>query len=189
MDNKQKKKILNATYRSLLFLVLLSIGWTLYLAIDKIVNKTSSIFWLDVTLIVVSSFVLIFLISDCSKTKNMKNKFGLAKYLFFITFNSIIGVIVGAFVFYYKQLSITNGYLFAVCLIIVAELTCIIIFSLGLKLSKLYQNITINIDSTSETPNFDDELMLKKKLDALNRKLEIKKVQEKIDNIQKELDE
>ena len=59
----------------------------------------------------------------------------------------------------------------------------------GLSLIKLYKNTTLTIDSVSEVPNYDDELMLKKKRDELNRKLEMKKVAEEIESMKKELGE
>ena len=45
------------------------------------------------------------------------------------------------------------------------------------------------IDDLSEVPNYNDEIMLKKKLDELNRKLEMKKVTDEIEAKQKELEE
>lgn len=189
MDFKQKKQILVAVYRAIIFLSALSIGWILYLTIDKIANNTSSILWMDITLPVISSLLLLFMLLDIDKTRHIKNKFGIAQYLFFIIFNSIIALIVGAFVFYYKNIDISAGYLFAICLIFAIEMMCVMILFIGLKLSKLYKNLTVTIDSESETPNFDDELALKKKLNDINRKLEMKKVQEEIANKQRELDE
>ena len=40
----------------------------------------------------------------------------------------------------------------------------------------------------ADTPNFNDEILLKKRLDELNRKLEIKKIQDQIDEVEKKLD-
>ena len=53
----------------------------------------------------------------------------------------------------------------------------------------LNANTTLTINSVSEVPNYDDELMLKKKRDELNRKLEMKKVAEEIESMKKELGE
>lgn len=189
MDNKQKKKILKTIYKTLLLFILLSVGWVCYLAIDKLANQKSAIMWLDIALIVAGALIVIFAFAELSKTKHIKNKFGLSKFLYAITFLSFVGVIVIGFVFYYNELTIQFGYLFAITLILASEILSIIMFIVGLKLSKLYQNTTITIDSTTEVPNYDDELMMKKKLDEMTRKLEMKKVQEKIDAIQKELDE
>ena len=64
-----------------------------------------------------------------------------------------------------------------------------IYFVVGLKLTGLSRRTTITLDSTSPAPNFDDEIQLKKRLDTLNRKLEIKKLQDQIDDVEKKLDE
>lgn len=189
MDNKQKKKILKTIYKTLLLFILLSVGWTCYLAIDKLIAKKSAILWLDIALIVVCALIVIFALAELSKTKHIKNKFGLAKYLYAITFLSFVGVIVLGFVFYYTELTVQNGYLFAIALILASEVLSVVMFIVGLKLAKLYSNTTITIDSTAEVPNYDDELLMKKKLDEMTRKLEMKRVQEKIDAIQKELDD
>lgn len=187
MDTKQRKKLLNSTYKALSLISFLSLGWVVYLAIDKIVGK-SGILWLDITLICVCGLVLMFLALDANKTRRLKNKYGTAKYLFFIVFNTLVGIIAGGFVFYYKNIDIKTGYIFAICLVFAVEIICILIFTIGLRLSRLSQNTNVSIDSNSRTPNYDDELYLKKKLNELNRKLEMKKVQEKIDRVQKELD-
>ncbi|MBO7527589.1 MAG: hypothetical protein J6T74_06840 [Clostridia bacterium] len=187
MDNKQKRKLLSSVYAALTIITVLAIGWVVYLATDKLLNK-SGIMWLDIAVVSVCGLLLLFLLIDTYKTRRHKNKYKLAKYLFFIVFNSLIAVIVGGFVFYYQDIAISRGYIFAICLIFAVEMICIILFIIGLNISKLSSNTTITIDSTSQAPNFDDELYLKKKLNELNRKLEIKKVQEKIDSVQKELD-
>ena len=57
------------------------------------------------------------------------------------------------------------------------------------NLSKLNKSTTVTLDSTSEVPNFDDEVMLKKRLDEAARKLEMKKIQEQIEATEKKLDE
>ena len=145
--------------------------------------------WLDIALLIIGLFVVVYVFIELNKTKHIKNKFSLSKYLYLITFLSFVGTIVVGFVFYYKNLPIQFGYLFAIALILASEVLSVIVFIIGLKLSKLYQNTTITIDSTVDVPNYDDEIMLKKKLDEMTRKLEMKKVQEKIDAIQKELDE
>lgn len=189
MDNKQKKKILKTTYKTLLLFILLSVGWVCYLAIDKLIAKNSAIMWLDIALIVIGALIVIFAFAELNKTKHIKNKYKLSKYLYVITFLSFVGVIVIGFVFYYTDLTIQFGYLFAIALILASEVLSIVMFIVGLKLSKLYSNTTITIDSTAEVPNYDDELLMKKKLDEMTRKLEMKRVQERIDAIQKELDE
>ena len=151
MDNKQKKHILSAVYRAITFLSLAALGWVLYLAIDKLVRNTSGDMWFDITLIAVSGLILIFMIFDAYKTRHIKNKYNLAKYLFFINFNSIVAIIVGAFVFYYyRSFTVTSEYIFAVCLLLAVEIMCIIIMCIGLTLSKLYNNTTVSVNLDSK---------------------------------------
>ena len=187
MDNKQKKQLLKSTYTALTMLSILALGWSVYLAVDKLINK-SGFMWLDIVIISICALLLIFMLVDANKTKKLKNKYNLAKYLFFLVFNSVVGVIAGGFYFYYKNIEVARGYIFAICLIFAVEIICVLLLAIGMRVSVLSSKTTLKVDSTSETPNFDDELYLKKKLNELNRKLEIKKVQDKIDSVQKELD-
>ena len=89
---------------------------------------------------------------------------------------------------YFEKLIINPFYDLSVKFLVVNAVALSIIFATGLKLSKLKKNNTITIDSIAETPNYDDELMLKKKLNELNRKLEMQKVQEEIAQKEEMLD-
>ena len=90
---------------------------------------------------------------------------------------------------YYKGYTLSTGYYLTISILLLEELFVMLMLFVGLSLIKLYKNTTLTIDSVSEVPNYDDELMLKKKRDELNRKLEMKKVAEEIESMKKELGE
>ena len=50
MDNKQKKKLLGSVYGALTLVAVLALGWVVYLAVDKILNKTGKL-WIDAVII------------------------------------------------------------------------------------------------------------------------------------------
>ena len=80
-------------------------------------------------------------------------------------------------------------YLLPIGLIVGAQIFGIIAFIVGLKITGLNRKNIIVLDENSPAPNFDDEIELKKRLDSLNRKLSIKKLQEQIQEAEKKLDE
>lgn len=190
MENKQKRKLINAVYKTIILFSVLSLGIVIYLAIDKISSNTS-ILWLDITLLCVTFLIFVYIISDVKTTIKLKNKNTLGKYLFFIVFNTIISIVVLAIYCYYNSTNLSDyiSYIVPISLIFGTELISIINFLLGINLTKLYKNTMITLDSTSQTPNFNDELLLKKRLDELNRKLAVKEIQSKIDEVEKKLDE
>lgn len=73
--------------------------------------------------------------------------------------------------------------------VILAQLLQLINIIISFYLIKLNNKNTFSIDSVSDMPNFDDELMLKKKLEELNKKLYVKQIQDEISKKEKELDE
>ncbi len=191
MDNGQKRKLLSLVYKTILFFSLIAIGCTIYLCIDKIISKSNNVMWLDATLIVISCLLFIFILSDFVATKKLYNKYYIAilYYIFFVLcFLSLIAL--GIYC-YKAQIDFTLyvSYVLPLGLIFATQIILIVNFVLGLIISKLYRNNTITIDSVSDTPNFDDEVLLKKKLDELNRKLSMKKIQDEINRVEKELDE
>ena len=125
---------------------------------------------------------------DMLKTCRKKNKYGLSKFVYFLILLTVVGIISLMIVSSKLNLVVSQNTKYAILILVISEAFIIYAFVLGLKLTLLGKNKAITIDSNSKTPDFDDELMLKKKLDELNRKLEIKKVQDKIDEVQKELD-
>ena len=58
MDNKQKKKLLGSVYGALTLVAVLALGWVVYLAVDKILNKTGKL-WIDAVIIAISALLLI----------------------------------------------------------------------------------------------------------------------------------
>lgn len=190
MENKQKRKLINAVYKTIVLFSVLSLGIVIYLEIDK-VKTNNSILWLDITLLCFTFLVLVYIVCDVCTTRKLKNKYKLGQFLFFIVLNTIVSVIALAIYCYYNSANISEyiSYILPVSLIFGTELISIVNFLLGVNLTKLYKNTMITLDSVSETPNFNDELLLKKRLDELNRKLAVKEIQSKIDEVEKKLDE
>ena len=137
-----------------------------------------------------ASILCIYILLDNIYTAKLKNKYNLSRLYFFLFFLSIISLIALGLYCYFTKTNITAyiSYALPLGLIFLTELVLVINLILGLVISKLNKNTTITLDSVSETPNFDDEVMMKKKLDELNRKLSMKKIQEQIDDIEKQLD-
>lgn len=189
MDNKQKKKIFKAIHKVATLLILVSIAFSVYLLGNELYVNKYAYNWLNISLIVVNGIFAFTLLYDSFLTKKHKNKYGLAKFNFFIVLVSIIGVMAIFGLTYFEKIVITEVNILAIKLFAINVIAVIFNFYIGLKLSKLYSNTTITIDSISEVPNYDDELALKKKLDDLNRKLEIQKVQQEIKRAEEELDE
>lgn len=186
MDNKQKKRLFKLTYLTLFMFVLVLSAIGIYLGIQNIL--VNNYVYIHYVIIICYTLLLICYVADFFKTDKLQNKYGIGKLLFFIFVVTGILTIVLYITFHVKNLTVLNTTTLAIFLFFICEAITIFAFILGLNLIKLYSNTTITIDSVSETPNYDDELMLKKKLDNLNRKLEMKKVQEQINEIEKELD-
>lgn len=189
MDNKQKKRILSSIYKATIFFALCAIGWVGYFCINNFINNISELLWLDITIISITVLLLLGIIANINKTKKLMNLFGLAKYVFYITFITICGVIAGVFAIYYTKYSLSLGYYLTILVLIFALMLLVFAFAISLKLSKLQKGISVFVDSAEEVPNYDDELSLKKQLDELTRKKEMKKVIDQIEAIKKELDE
>ena len=189
MDNRQKKNILSLIYKTIVFFSGLCMILTTYLGINKLMDKYG-VLWLNIVIIAVSCVLFTFVLVDYVFTKKMKNKYVLSKFLYFIALISLIAVVVLGTLLYLKKIDINNNELYAlpIILIILCELVLILNFVIGNALSKLNKNTNVQVNSTSEIPNFDDEVLLKKKLDELKRKLEMKKIQDEIDDIEKKLD-
>ena len=188
MDNKQKRKLFKFIYRTISLLLLVSIAFAIYLSAKTIQTNTATYTWLDVSIISIHVVWLIILLCDNIKTSRLKNKYNLAKFICLVTLVSVIGLASLFGLNYFNKIILASTNVLSLVFFVLNGIFIIINFNVGLKVSKLYQNTTITIDSVVETPNYDDELLLKKKLNELNRKLEIKKVQEKIDQITQELD-
>ena len=192
MDNKQKRKLLILIYRTIFLFAFLALATTTYFCIDKLVFKTeTSVLWLDITILCYVFFILCFMIADNIATRRMSNKYRIAKFYYLVFVTSFIALVVIGILVYAQKINILNyiSYILPIGLLFLTEIVLLVNFTLGLTLSKLHKSTTVTIDSSSETPTFDDEVILKKRFDELNRKLEMKKVQEKIENIEKELNE
>ena len=185
MNNKQKKKLLNSIYSALTLFSVLAVALALYLSIDRIYTGTYSLKWLDIAIICVNAILLFLIFVDSITTKKSKNKYMLARIFYQLFFLSIISIIVLAVYAYYTKHDLSGyvTYVLPIALVMLVEFVFIINFVLGLNLSKLNKSTTVTVDSSSAVPNFNDEVLLKKKLDEANRKLEMKKIQEQIDNI------
>lgn len=188
MDIKQKRSILSATFKIFALITIVAIGWVGYYSINALV-KEDGYLWLNITLLALDFFIAICYLIMLKKVKKNKNLFGNSKFLFFILFITFVGVVVGIFLMYYKGYTLSIGYYLTIGILLTEELFVLFMLFTGLSIIKLYKNTTITIDNTSEVPNYDDELMLKKKRDELNRKLEMKKVTEEIEAMKKELGE
>lgn len=192
MDNKQKRKLLILIYRTIFLFAFLALAATTYFCIDMIVFKSeTTILWLDITILCFVFFILCFMVADNIKTRKMTNKYRLAKFYYLVFVASFVSLVVIGIMVYAQKINILNyiSYILPIGLLFLTEIVLLVNFTLGLSLSKLHKNTTVTIDSSSETPTFDDEVVLKKRLDELNRKLEMKKVQEQIESIEKELND
>lgn len=187
MDNKQKKKFYSLVYGTILGLIVVALCFNVYLSIKNLTQSTPNT-WLDIAVIIVNALFLVGMLIDAYKTSKMQNKFSLAKFLYLIVFATILSVIILTMVTYSTKTILSIENMLTIGLTIASQAFGTIMFVLGLKLSKLYQNTTITLDSTSVTPNYNDELNLKKKLNELNRKLEMKKIQDQIEEAERELD-
>lgn len=188
MDIKQKKSILSATFKAFALFAILSIGWVAYFGVYSLI-KNLGIFWLNIALLAVDLFILISYFSLIAKMKKLKNLYSSAKLLFFVLFATFSGIVAGIFTMYYTGFIVPIDYYLTIAICVFAEILLLFMFFTALSLIKLHKNTTIIIDSTTEVPNYDDELMLKKQRNELNRKLEMKKVSDEIDEMKKLLGE
>lgn len=188
MDSKQKRKILISVYKSFALFALLSIGWIIYFSINELIKKEGMI-WMNITLLSMAVLLFICFIVNLTKIKKIKNMFVLSKFILYLTFITFLGIIAGIFYMYYTAFVLDLGYYLTIGTLILSELFSISMIIVGVQLLKLFKNTTITIDELSQTPNYDDELLMKKQLDELNRKLEMKKVSEQIESLKKELGE
>lgn len=188
MDNKQMKKLFKAIYKTTIVFVLTLAIIGIYFA-SLLTNTILEYKIVGVVCIIILSLLIMCCLLDARKTSKILNKYSTYLLTYLTIMLSIIFEVITIVSFVVINLEITFNIVFAFATILGAELVLIFGFVIGNRLSKLYQNLTITIDSASETPNYNDELMLKKELDELNRKLEIKKVQEQIDKVRQELDE
>ncbi len=191
MDNKQKRTLLSLLYRTMLIISILCLFVTIFLCSQRIYKNVDSVMWLDITLICLSCVLFILCISDIVTTKKLDGKYALAKFYYTVILLTFISVITLSIYVWMADIEIVNyiSYFLPIGLLIGAEIVQILSFITGLKLTGLSRRTTITLDSSSPAPNFDDEIELKKKLDALNRKLAIKKLQDEINDAEKKLDE
>ncbi len=191
MENKQKRDLFSLIYRILSFVGIVVLLVAITLSIFTILGEIKSQFvWLDWTLVSISVLLFVFIFADTYKTKRLKHKYSMAKlYIYFFVLNLLAMVALGAYIYVEKialELLVSN--LITLALVMFGHFIYIINFMIGLQLSKLYKSTTVNIDATVEVPNFDDEIALRKKLEELNRKLEMKKIQEEIAKKEEQLD-
>lgn len=183
------KRILSSVYKATVFFIICAIGWVGYFCINNFINSTYEILWLDITIISLAFLLLMGVFVDVGKTKKLKNLFGLSKYLFFIMFITICGIIAGVFTLYYTNYVLAIEYYLTIGVLVFAYLVSVMMFITSLKLEKAYKGSSVIVDDIGEVPNYDDELSLKKKLDELKRKKEMKDVVDQIESIKKELGE
>lgn len=199
MDNRQKKTLLSKVYKTIMFLTFLCIAFVSFVCIVKLsdgkmfeeVTTQPQILWINIPVVCLMFFLLCVLLADCSSTRKMSNKSAIGKFLYllvFLTISSLLGLV--GYVWLSKQLMLSYSfYIYEISFVLMIEFSLCVNFVIGLNVSKLHKSTTVTIDSSSETPNFDDEVVLKKKLDELNRKLAMKKVQEEIESVEKKLNE
>ena len=108
MENKQKRKLISAIYKTIILFSVLALGLTIYLEIDKLNTKTNSVLWLDICILCVVFLMLVYIISDASTTRKLKNKYRLGQFLFFIIFNTIVALVVLAVYYYYRPNIVSN---------------------------------------------------------------------------------
>lgn len=190
MDSKQKRKIYTLLHNTFSFCIILSLGVITFFCIDKLLTNVNSVLWLNICLMIIAFIIFMLTIKDIISTKKLKNKYSLMIGLYLLFIFVFISYITLSIYLYVSKVNIQNylTYLIPIILIVLCIVLMIINLFISLSLYKFIKNITVTLDSSSETPNFNDEVLLKKKLDELNRKLSIKKIQEKIDEVEKELD-
>mgnify|MGYP005771946809 CR=1 FL=1 len=192
MDNKQKRMLLSLIYRTLLFISLISIAIVIFLSIKNLITSDNqAIFWLDIVMLCISIMMFLLIIIDIVTTRKFRNKYILAKFYYTITLLTFVGLIALALYVWMSEVNYLDyiSYLLPIGLIVGAQIFGIIAFIVGLKITGLNRKNIIVLDENSPAPNFDDEIELKKRLDSLNRKLSIKKLQEQIQEAEKKLDE
>lgn len=196
MEKVQKRKLLTKIYRTIYLLCFALLAVIVYLCLEPVLeilklNLVSNNLYIASSVIGVFAILsLLFMLIDMHKTKKLHNKHKLALFgyvIFTFTFILVVGSLVFAH-FNSDVLAVMLIYRLAIGLVVVLQSLLILNFVIGITLSKLQKSTTVSVDSTSKIPNFDDEIALRKKLNELNRKAEMKKVQEKIENIEKSLD-
>ena len=189
MDNGQRRKFLTLVYKTICFFSLFAITCAIYFSVDKLVVKENNVLWLDITILSASAIMFLFVLVDAIFTKKLHNKYLICimYYIYFVL--SFIAFITLGVYCYKAQINVNLyiSYFLPLVLIFLTQIIFIVNLFLGFTISRLYKNNTITIDCSSETPNFNDEVMLKKKLNELNRKLSIKKIQDEIDRVENEL--
>ncbi len=191
MDNKQKRVLLSLIYRTMIVITFICLVTAIFLSARRLYLQTSIVTWLDITLTTVASILLLLTLCDIVTTKKLDGKYTLAKcYYIMILLTFLATIALGVYVAM-SDITFVDylSYVLPIGLILGVEVFQVIYFVVGLKLTGLSRRTTITLDSTSPAPNFDDEIQLKKRLDTLNRKLEIKKLQDQIDDVEKKLDE
>ena len=188
MDIKQKKKFLTLVFKTLSFISLCACAWTIYYGINELVQN-AGILWLNITLICVAFLGLIAFFTLSNKMVKNKNLYNVGRYVFALSALTFVGIIAGIFYLYYTSSALNVGEYLTCAIVMLLQAVLVSMLCVAVKINNLNKKTSIQIDSISEVPNYDDELTLKKKLDELSRKLEMKKVAEKIEAMQKELDE
>lgn len=192
MDNKQKRIMLSLIYKTMLIISIICMLVSIFLCAKKLYqNDAFSVMWLDITLISLACILIILSLCDIITTKKLDGKFTLAKCYYMVILLTFIATICLGIYVWMSEINFVDylSYILPIGLILGVEIFQIICFIIGMKLTGLNRKTSIVIDSSSPAPNIDDEIELKKKLDNLNRKLEIKKLQDQIDDVEKKLDE
>ena len=191
MDNKQKRVLLSLIYRTMIVITFICLVTAIFLSARRLYLQNSIVQWLDITLTTLAGILLLLSLCDIVTTKKLDGKYTLAKFYYAIILLTFLATIALGIYIGTSNINIVDylAYLLPIGLILGVEVFQVIYFIVGLKLTGLSRKTTITLDSTSPAPNIDDEIQLKKKLDSLNRKLEIKKLQDQIDDVEKKLDE
>ena len=191
MDNKQKRKLMTLIYKTITFFSILALGLVLYLVVDRIFSGRNNIDWLNYIILTLTTISVVYILIDNISTKKLTNKYKLANILYVIILTAILGIVTLCVYCYITKINILNHifYILAIALVMIVLVLQIINFLIGLFITKLHRNSSITLNADSETPTFNDEINLKKRLDELNRKLSIKKIQDEIDQKEKILDE
>ena len=191
MSNIQKRKLLTFINKTTSVLCFIAILCAMYCNIDMIVSNLYDIIWFNIVLIVVTAVVLMFLFSNMNSIKNFKSSYITATlYYCFVIFCCLAIFCLGLYI-YIQQIELINyiSLLVPILFVILAQLLQLINIIISFYLIKLNNKNTFSIDSVSDMPNFDDELIIKKKIEEIKKKLYDKQIQYKIKKKEKELDE
>lgn len=187
MDNKQKKKLLLTTFKAVFFICLICFAWIGYFTVNNFLKMKSNILWLDITILAIASLMLIVSLIMIGKIKKTQNLYGLSSFIIILVFITVLLVAVGIFVMFYYKYNVSFVYKATILLLLFAEILVVVLMVCSHNLITALKNCSIYIEPEKNVPNFDDELYMKKKLDALNRKIEMQKIVKEIQEKENQL--